>query len=169
MSCSSCIEEIASPICRRPATRPLLTANQPGSVASPELLKRLNLTGEACAEAPGLYGRADSRLPAMDLTDATLMILAESAAHPRLAVLARSAHDQLIMGGDVDYHVLSDIIAEASGKGVLRVIRQKHGAIAHEAIFGPILREIDRQKPVPPRSSPSDRQNGPDPLTAASW
>ena len=104
----------------------------------------------------------------MDLKDATLMILVESAAHPRLAQLARSAHDQLITAGDVDYHVLSDMIAEASGKGVLRVIRQKHGAIAHEAIFGPILHEIDRQKPVPPRRPASDRQDGPDPLTAAS-
>jgi hypothetical protein len=49
------------------------------------------------------------------------------------------------------------------------VIRHKHGAIAHEAIFGPILREIDRQKPVPPRRPASDRQDCPDPLTAASW
>jgi hypothetical protein len=101
-----------------------------------------------------------SRLPAMDLKDATLMILAESGAHPRLAELARSAHDQLITAGDVDYHVLDDMIAEASGKGVLRTIRQKHGAVAHEAIFGPILREIDRQKPVPPRRPASDRQDG---------
>ena len=88
----------------------------------------------------------------MDLKDATLMILAESAAHPRLAELAQSAYDQLTAGGDVDYQVLSDMVAEASGKGVLRAIRHKHGAVAHEAIFGPVLREIDRQKPVPPRS-----------------
>lgn len=97
------------------------------------------------------------------------MILTESAAHPRLAELARSARDQLITTGDVDYRVLSDMIAEASGKGVLRVIRQKHGAIAHEAIFGPILREIDRQKPVPPRRPAPDCPVGPDPLTAANW
>jgi hypothetical protein len=112
---------------------------------------------------------AGGRLPAMDLKDATLMIVAESAAHPRLAELARSAYDQLIAAGDVDYRVLSDTVAEASGKGVLRAIRQKHGAIAHEAIFGPILREIDRQKPLPPRRPAPDRQDGPDPLTAASW
>ena len=87
----------------------------------------------------------------MDLKDATLMVLAESAAHPGLARIAQSAYDQLTMDGEVDYHVLSDLIGEASGKGVLRAIRQKYGAIAHEAIFAPILREIDRQKPVPPR------------------
>lgn len=105
----------------------------------------------------------------MDLKDATLMILTESAAHPGLAKLARSAYDQLTADNEVDYRMLSDMIAEASGKGVLRVIRQKHGAIAHEAIFGPILREIDRQKPVPPRRPASDRQDTPDPLTAANW
>lgn len=105
----------------------------------------------------------------MDLKDAALMILTESAAHPDLANLAQSAYDQLTADGEVDYRLLSDMVAEASGKGVLRVIRQKHGAIAHEAIFGPILREIDRQKPVPPRRPTPDRQDAPDPLTAASW
>src|SRR5581483_9945609 len=110
-----------------------------------------------------------STLPAMDPKDATLMILTESAAHPGLAKLTQSAYDQLTAGGEAHYSVLSDMVAEASGKGVLRVIRQKHGAIAHEAIFGPILREIDRQKPVPPRRPTSDRQDGPDPLTAAAW
>jgi hypothetical protein len=79
------------------------------------------------------------------------------------------AYDQLIAAGDVDYRVLSDMVAEASGKGVLRTIRQKHGATVHEAIFGPILRDIDRQKPVPSRRSAPDRQDVPDPLTAASW
>ncbi len=95
------------------------------------------------------------------------MIMAESAAHPRLSELAQSAYDQLIAGGDVDYHVLSDMIAEASGKGVLRGIGRKHGSVAQEAIFGPILREIDRRKPVPPRRTDPARQDGTDPLTAA--
>lgn len=97
------------------------------------------------------------------------MVLAESAAHPGLAGIAQSAYDQLIVDGEVDYRVLDDLVAEASGKGVLRAIRQKYGATAHEAIFSPILREIDRQKPVPPRRSASGRQDSPDPLTALSW
>lgn len=87
----------------------------------------------------------------MDLKDATLMIASESAAHPGLAKLAQSAYDQLNMGGQVDHRVLSDMIAEASGKGVLRAIHQRYGPATRDAIFGPILREIDRQKPVPPR------------------
>jgi hypothetical protein len=105
----------------------------------------------------------------MDLKDATLMILSESAAHPGLAKLAQSAYDQLTRDEQVDFHVLSDMIAEASGKGVLRAIHRKYGPAARDAIFGPILREIDRQKPVPPRRTASARPGGPGPLTAASW
>jgi len=98
----------------------------------------------------------------MDLKDATLMILSESAAHPGLAKLAQPAYDQIAWDGQVDYRVLSDMIAEASGKGVLRAIHQKYGPAARDAIFGPVLREIDRQKPVAPRRTASAR---PGPVT----
>jgi hypothetical protein len=91
----------------------------------------------------------------MDLKDATLMIAGESAAHPGLAQLAQSAYDQLAWDGQIDYRVLSELIAEASGKGVLRAIHRKYGPATSDAIFGPILREIDRQKPVPPRYAKS--------------
>jgi hypothetical protein len=91
----------------------------------------------------------------VNLKDATLMIVNESEAHPGLAELAQSAYDQLSRDGEVDYRVLSDMIAEASGKGVLRAIHQKYGATGRDAIVGPILREIDRQKPVPPRRTAS--------------
>jgi hypothetical protein len=92
--------------------------------------------------------------PDMDLKDATLMILIESAAHPSVAKIAQAAYDQLASGQEVDYRVLDELVGEASGKGVLRAIGQKYGATAHEAIFTPILREIDREKPVPPRRRP---------------
>ena len=105
----------------------------------------------------------------MDLNDATLMILSESAAHPSLAKLAQSAYDQLAWDGQVDYRILSDLIGEASGKGVLRAIHRKYGPATSDAIFGPILREIDRQKPVPPRTTAPTRPSGPSPLTAATW
>jgi hypothetical protein len=107
--------------------------------------------------------------PAMDLKDATLMILIESAAHPSVAKIAQAAYDQLASGQEVDYRVLDELVGEASGKGVLRAIGQKYGATAHEAIFAPILREIDREKPVPPRSRPARYQDSADPLTASSW
>jgi hypothetical protein len=107
------------------------------------------------------------RLPGMDLKDATLMILIESAAHPSVARIAQAAYDRLASGQEVDYRVLDELVGEASGKGVLRAIRQKHGVTAHEAIFAPILREIDREKPVPPRRRPAEYQHSADPLTAA--
>jgi hypothetical protein len=98
------------------------------------------------------------KLPGMDLKDATLMILNESAAHPRVAKIAQAAYDRLADGQEVDYRVLDELVGEASGQGVLRAIRQKYGATAHEAIFAPILREIDRGKPVPPRRRPGPVQ-----------
>jgi hypothetical protein len=105
----------------------------------------------------------------MDLKDATLMILNESAAHPGLAKLAQLAYDQLSADGEVGYRLLSDLVGEASGKGVLRAINQKYGGTTRDAIFMPILREIDRQKPVRPRRPASEHQDRPDPLTATTW
>jgi hypothetical protein len=105
----------------------------------------------------------------VDLKDATLMILSESAAHPVVARLVQSAYDQLIRDGEVDYRVLSDMIGEASGKGVLREINRRYSATARDAMLMPILREIDRQKPVPPRRTSADHPSTPDPLTVSSW
>ncbi len=100
----------------------------------------------------------------MDLKDATLMFLAESAAHPAMAEIAQSAYDRLVEGEDIDYRVLSDLVGEASGKGVLREIRQKYGPVGFEAIVMPILQEVGRRAPI--RSSRSTWQPGEDPLTA---
>lgn len=101
----------------------------------------------------------------MDLKDATLMLLSESAAYPALAGAAESAYDALASGQQVPYQTLSELLGDASGKGVLRDLRHKYSATAFEAIVFPICREIDRQKPVPPRR----RAAGPDPLTDPDW
>ena len=97
------------------------------------------------------------------------MILIESAAHPSVARIARAAYDELASGQEVDYRVLDELVGEASGQGVLRAIRHKYGATAHEAIFAPILREIDREKPIPPRRRPAGYHESADPLTARRW
>ena len=91
----------------------------------------------------------------MDLKDATLLLAAESAAHPALASAAHSAYDALASGQQVPFQTLSELLGEASGKGVLRDLRRKYSATAFEAIVFPICREIDRQKPVPPRGRPA--------------
>lgn len=102
----------------------------------------------------------------MDLKDATLVLLTESAEHPGLASLAEAAYDQLFSVGAVDYRLLDEMIGQASGKGVLRAMHSKYSPVAYDAVIMPILREIDRQKPV--HSAPS-RPREEDPLTASVW
>lgn len=101
----------------------------------------------------------------MDLKDAALMLLAESAPYPALARAAQSAYDALASGQQVPHQTLSELLGDASGQGVLRALRHKYSATAFEAIVFPICREIDRQRPVPPRRRPA----GPDPLTDPDW
>jgi len=102
----------------------------------------------------------------MDLRDATLMFLAESAAYPAVAGLAQSAYDRLVDEGDIDYRVLDELVGEASGKGVLRAMRQKYGPVAFESVVGPVLQEIGRRKPIRSTRYGYTWQPGEDPLTA---
>ena len=106
----------------------------------------------------------------MDLRDATLMFLAESAAHPAVADIAQSAYDRLVRDDEIDYQVLRELLDEASGKGVLRAMRQKYSQAAFEVIVMPICKEIGRQAPIRssrPRWQPGEP--GEDPLTAGTW
>jgi hypothetical protein len=84
----------------------------------------------------------------MNLQDATLVFLAESAEDPSVASIARSVYGRLLDGEAVDYRMLDDLIGEASGKGVLRAMRHKYDLVAFEAILDPIMQEIGRTKPI---------------------
>jgi hypothetical protein len=90
----------------------------------------------------------------MDRRDATLMFLIESAAHPAVSEIAQSAYDRLIEGEDIDYRVLSDLVDEASGKGVLRAMHHKYGPAAFEAVVMPSCRRSGSE----PRSGPPGRR-----------
>ena len=103
----------------------------------------------------------------MDLKDATLMFLSESAACPAVASIARNAYDRLAEGEEIDYRVLDGLIGEASGKGVLRELHRKYSPEAYEAMIGPILQEIGRDKPIRSRRPPVAPED--DPLTASVW
>jgi hypothetical protein len=103
----------------------------------------------------------------MEIKDATLMMLIESADHPAVASLAQSAYDQLMNEEPVDYRLLKELVGEASGKGVLRALRAKYGSAAFEAIISPILTEIGRQAPIGPRRHDIDPET--DPLLASTW
>ena len=108
----------------------------------------------------------------MDLMDSALMFLSESAGYPAVASIARTAYDRLAAGEEVDYRLLDDLVGEASGKGVLRAMHRKYSPTAYEAIISPVLEEIGRRKPIPPRRL---RRESPalgspdDPLTAPVW
>jgi hypothetical protein len=105
----------------------------------------------------------------MDLKDATLMFLSESADHPAVASLAQSAYDRLAVGEEVDYRLLDDLIGEASGKGVLRAMHRKYSPVAYEAIISPVLDEIGRRKPIRSDRQPPAPGSPDDPLTATTW
>ncbi|HEX6471100.1 MAG TPA: hypothetical protein VF069_18520 [Streptosporangiaceae bacterium] len=88
----------------------------------------------------------------MDLKQATGMILTESAAHPDLLRVARSAYDDYAAGRTVHYTVLREMLYEASGKAVFGPIKRTYGEAAFEQMVLVLGREIDRQAPVPPRA-----------------
>ena len=101
----------------------------------------------------------------MNLQDATLLFLAESASFPAVAELATSARDRLLAGEPADYRVLDDLIGEASGKGILRAMSQKYSPAAFEAILAPIMEEIGRSKPIRSSRPEWHPTPGADPLT----
>ncbi|MGH3166643.1 MAG: hypothetical protein ACRDN0_12225 [Trebonia sp.] len=100
----------------------------------------------------------------MNLRDATLMFLAESAGHPLVSGIAQSAYDRLAEGEEIDYRVLDDLVGEASGKGVLRAMRQKYSQTEFDAIISPVLTEIGRAKPIRSSKPVWTYQPGTDPL-----
>ncbi len=101
----------------------------------------------------------------MNLADATLIVLGEAAAYPELAALTEPAYDELAAGNEVPHTVLSDILGKASEKGVLRAMHRKYSATAYDAILMPICKDVDRQRPIPPRRRRVS-ENAIDPLTA---
>ena len=95
------------------------------------------------------------------------MFLSESAAYPAVASIAQDAYDRLVEGEEIDYRVLSDLIDEASGKGVLRELNRKYSPEAFNAMIGPILQEIGSRAPVRSQRPPVAPED--DPLTASTW
>jgi hypothetical protein len=84
----------------------------------------------------------------MNLQDAALVLVTESAEHPGLHRVAQSVHDDLVAGRRVPYTVLQDMIGEASGKGVLRAMHRKYSPTAFDSVLMPILSEIGRHAPI---------------------
>lgn len=83
----------------------------------------------------------------MNLRDATLMFATESG-DPLVAGIARSVYDDLCRGRDVPHTMLSELLGQASGKGVLAALRNKYSPAAYESIIMPICIQIGRQAPI---------------------
>ena len=105
----------------------------------------------------------------MDIKDATLMMMNESAGHPAVASLAQTAYQRLANEEPVDYRLLTNLINEASGKGVLRALGAKYGPVGFSAITEPILKEIGRQKPISSTRYSAPANPDTDPLRASTW
>jgi hypothetical protein len=102
----------------------------------------------------------------MNLQDATLVFLIESQEWPAVATIAQSVYGLLLDGEVVDYRLLDGLIGEASGKGVLRAMKQKYDPIAFDAILAPIMDEIARTKPIRFTRPEWHPASGEDPLAA---
>jgi hypothetical protein len=102
----------------------------------------------------------------MNLRDATLVFFIESQEWPSVATIAQSVYNQLLDGEVADYRLLDELIGEASGKGVLRAMKQKYDPIAFDAILEPIMDELARNKPVQSARPQWHPTPGEDPLKA---
>jgi hypothetical protein len=89
----------------------------------------------------------------VELQDAALMMVRESAEQPAVAALAQSVYQTLADGDEVSWQQLDQLVGEASGKGVLRALHARYSPVAYNAILRPILAGLDQRKPVPPRPS----------------
>lgn len=84
----------------------------------------------------------------MNLTDATRMILAESAALPDLMRVTRHAYGELSTGRQVPRSTLRWVLREAGLAGVFDVLKHKHGVNVVKDMILVLDREAGRPAPV---------------------
>lgn len=84
----------------------------------------------------------------MDLKDAAHMVLMESTPHANLRSVVQAVYEDFAVGQEVPYVALIGMINEASRKGVLRTLKQKHSDDAFNDMVLVLLREADRQRTI---------------------
>lgn len=84
----------------------------------------------------------------MDLKDASRMVLMESAPHTDLLNVAQAVYDDYSSGREVPCVALTGMLAEASRKGVLLRLKQRHGDAAVNDMVTVLAREADRQRTI---------------------
>lgn len=86
----------------------------------------------------------------MELTDASRMVLMESGPYAELRNAAQAVYDDLSAGREVPAVALTGMLAEASRKGVLMRLKQRHGDAAVNDMVTALAREADRRRTVLP-------------------
>lgn len=84
----------------------------------------------------------------MDLKDASHMVLMESAPHADLLNVARAVYDDYSGGQEVPSVALTGMLAEASRKGVLLRLKQRHGDDTVNEMITVLAHEADRQRTI---------------------
>ncbi|WP_329252646.1 hypothetical protein OG417_09280 [Actinoallomurus sp. NBC_01490] len=93
----------------------------------------------------------------MDLKDASRMVLTESAPHADLHNVTQAVYDDYSAGREVPSIALTGMLAEASRRGVLLKLKQRHGDHAVNDMITVLAHEIDRQRPDPGNPALSGR------------
>lgn len=82
----------------------------------------------------------------MDLKEASRMVLTESALYADLYNVAQAVYDDYSAGREVPSVALTGMLAEASRKGVLLKLKQRHGDHAVNDMVTVLAHEADRQR-----------------------
>ncbi|MCO5971619.1 hypothetical protein [Actinoallomurus soli] len=84
----------------------------------------------------------------MDLKDASRMVLMESGPHADLHKVAQAVYDDYSAGREVPSVALTAMLAEASRKGVLLKLKQRHGDHAVNDMITVLAHEADRRRTI---------------------
>ena len=82
----------------------------------------------------------------MDLKDASRMVLMESAPHTDLMKVAQAVYDDFSVGREVPSVALTGMLAEASRKGVLLRLKQRHGDVTVNDMITVLAGEANRSR-----------------------
>ncbi|MCO6010173.1 hypothetical protein NE236_34935 [Actinoallomurus purpureus] len=94
----------------------------------------------------------------MDLKDASRMVLMESTPHTDLWNVTQAVYDDFSAGREVPCVALTGMLTEASRKGVLLRLKQRHGDDAVNDMITVLAHEADRQRTLSGDLLPSRRR-----------
>ena len=84
----------------------------------------------------------------MDLKEASRMVLMESAPYTDLMKVTQAVYDDFSAGREVPSVALTGMLAEASRKGVLLRLKQRHGDVTVNEMITVLAAEVDRRRTI---------------------